>query len=193
MRNRLKSNGQLDFSNPESVQQLTKSLLKRDFGLKISLPPDRLCPPVSCLWELFLPRIFYYQLIYEQVPNRLNYLLWIQGLLDTTSDSYADTYDPEREVLGLDIGTGASCIYPMLGCAQRPNWRFAGTGTVPTVPTAQNSNSTNVLIATSDIDEKSMQFAKTNVQQNGLQNRIKLLQTQKSDPLLPLDIMKFEK
>ncbi|TVY54920.1 U6 small nuclear RNA (adenine-(43)-N(6))-methyltransferase [Lachnellula cervina] len=145
----LKSNGQLDFSNPESVQQLTKSLLKRDFGLKISLPPDRLCPPV---------------------PNRLNYLLWIQGLLDTTSDSYADTYDPEREVLGLDIGTGASCIYPMLGCAQRPNWRFAGT----------------------DIDEKSMQFAKTNVQQNGLQNRIKLLQTQKSDPLLPLDIMKFE-
>jgi 23S rRNA A1618 N6-methylase RlmF len=43
----LKSNGQLDFSNPESVQQLTKSLLKRDFGLKIELPPDRLCPPVS--------------------------------------------------------------------------------------------------------------------------------------------------
>ncbi|TVY38439.1 U6 small nuclear RNA (adenine-(43)-N(6))-methyltransferase [Lachnellula subtilissima] len=145
----LKLNGQLDFSNPESVQQLTKSLLKRDFGLKISLPPDRLCPPV---------------------PNRLNYLLWIQGLLDTTSDNYADTYDPKREVLGLDIGTGASCIYPMLGCAQRPNWRFAGT----------------------DIDEKSMQFAKTNVQQNGLQNRIKLLQTQKSDPLLPLDMMKFE-
>ena len=45
----------------------------------------------------------------------------------------------------------------------------------------------------SDIDEKSMQFAKTNVQQNGLQNRIKLLQTQKSDPLLPLDMMKFER
>lgn len=44
---RLKPNGQLDFSKPESVQQLTKSLLKRDFGLKISLPPDRLCPPVS--------------------------------------------------------------------------------------------------------------------------------------------------
>lgn len=44
---RLKSNGQLDFSNPESVEQLTKSLLKRDFGLKIELSPDRLCPPVS--------------------------------------------------------------------------------------------------------------------------------------------------
>ncbi|KAH8678581.1 hypothetical protein BGZ60DRAFT_401371 [Tricladium varicosporioides] len=145
----LKSNGQLDFSNPESVQQLTKALLKRDFGLRISLPPDRLCPPV---------------------PNRLNYLLWIQGLLDTTSDNYADTCDLEREVLGLDIGTGASCIYPMLGCAQRPKWRFIGT----------------------DIDEKSMEFARKNVLQNQLQNRIKLLQTQKSDTLLPLDKIGFE-
>lgn len=43
----LKPNGQLDFTNPETVQQLTKSLLKRDFNLQIDLPPDRLCPPVS--------------------------------------------------------------------------------------------------------------------------------------------------
>ena len=27
--------------------QLTKTLLKLDFGLKIELPDDRLCPPVS--------------------------------------------------------------------------------------------------------------------------------------------------
>ena len=86
---------------------MTKSLLKRDFGLKIELPPNRLCPPV---------------------PNRLNYLLWIQSLLDTTSDNYSDSYDRDREVLGLDIGTGASAIYPLLGCVQRPKWRFAGTG-----------------------------------------------------------------
>ncbi|CAL3971403.1 unnamed protein product [Diplocarpon coronariae] len=145
----LKPNGQLDFSNPESVCQLTKSLLKRDFALKISLPPDRLCPPV---------------------PNRVKYILWIQGLLDSTSDSYTDAYDPEREVLGLDVGTGASCIYPMLGCAQRPNWRFAGT----------------------DVDDKSFGFAKQNVLANGLQSRIKLLQTQPDGPLLPLDKMGFE-
>lgn len=65
---------------------------------------------------------------YFQVPNRLNYLLWIQSLLDTTSESYSDAFDAERQVIGLDIGTGASCIYPLLGCSQRPKWRFAGTG-----------------------------------------------------------------
>jgi predicted O-methyltransferase YrrM len=44
-----------------------------------------------------------------------------------------------------------------------------------------------------DINEKSFQFASQNVQLNGLQNRIKLLQTQPDDPLIPLDAMGFEK
>lgn len=45
----------------------------------------------------------------------------------------------------------------------------------------------------SDTDEKSMEFAKQNVQQNGLETRIKLLKTQNNGPLLPLDIMKIER
>ncbi|KAG9245797.1 DUF890 domain protein [Calycina marina] len=145
----LKPNGQLDFSNPESVLQLTKSLLKRDFNLKIEVALDRLCPPV---------------------PNRLNYILWIQALLDTTSDTYQDSYDSSREVVGLDIGTGASCIYPLLGCAQRPNWRFAAT----------------------DIDDKSISFAKENILRNGLQGRIMPLQTKPDGPLIPMDLLGFE-
>lgn len=32
-----------------------------------------------------------------------NYIVWIQELLDTTSDSYTDQYDPERNVVGLDM------------------------------------------------------------------------------------------
>lgn len=63
-------------------RQLTKSLLERDFGTKLDLPDDRLCPPI---------------------PNRYNYILWIQDLLDSTSDSYADRYDAERTVTGLDM------------------------------------------------------------------------------------------
>ncbi|PNY27444.1 methyltransferase-like protein [Tolypocladium capitatum] len=38
---------ELDFCDPGSVVQLTKTLLKLDFGLRIELPGDRLCPPVS--------------------------------------------------------------------------------------------------------------------------------------------------
>ncbi|KAM0152224.1 hypothetical protein ACHAPG_007759 [Botrytis cinerea] len=140
----LKSNGQLDFSDPKSVQQLTKSLLKRDFGLNLTLPEDRLCPPV---------------------PNRLNYIVWLQELIDTSSDDYTDSYNPNRQVHGLDIGTGASCIYPLLGCAQRASWRFTGT----------------------DIDDRSIAFARTNVQSNGLQTRIQLIQTKPNGPLISLD------
>jgi 23S rRNA (adenine1618-N6)-methyltransferase len=48
--------------------------------------------------------------------------------MDTSSDSYSDNYDPKREVLGLDVGTGASAIYPLLACSMRQKWRLAGTG-----------------------------------------------------------------
>lgn len=44
---RLKSNNQLDFTDPAAVKQLTKTLLKLNFGLRIALPDDRLCPPVG--------------------------------------------------------------------------------------------------------------------------------------------------
>lgn len=43
-----------------------------------------------------------------------------------------------------------------------------------------------------DIDGKSLQFARQNVQANNLHERIKLLQTKSDGPLLPLDIMGFE-
>jgi 23S rRNA (adenine1618-N6)-methyltransferase len=39
--------GNLDFTDPVAVMQLTKTLLKLDFGLQVELPDDRLCPPVG--------------------------------------------------------------------------------------------------------------------------------------------------
>ncbi|KAK1590305.1 uncharacterized protein LY79DRAFT_554953 [Colletotrichum navitas] len=130
--------GNLDFNDPAAVMQLTKTLLKRDFGLEVELAEDRLCPPV---------------------PNRHNYILWLKGLLDST------TYDdPDRKIVGLDIGTGASCIYPLLGCTQRP-WSFFAT----------------------DIDPKSINCAKRNVELNNLQNRISVVARTPQDRLVPLD------
>ena len=50
-----------------------------------------------------------------------------------------------------------------------------------------------MLLMNVDIDDKSFQFATQNVKLNGLQSRIKILQTQADGPLIPLDIMGFEK
>ncbi|KXT08978.1 hypothetical protein AC579_4025 [Pseudocercospora musae] len=144
-----KREGWIDFHDPKVVQQLTKSLLKHDFGLILNLPDDRLCPPV---------------------PVRWNYVRWIQDLLDTTSDSLSDLYDPEREVLGLDIGVGASCIYALLACSSRPEWRMAGT----------------------DIDAHSLEHAKLNAKANNLSDSLRLKQTKSTAPLIPLDEMRVE-
>ncbi|KAI6778266.1 uncharacterized protein J7T54_004173 [Emericellopsis cladophorae] len=129
---------EVNFNDPKAVQALTKALLKKDFGLCLETPDDRLCPPVA---------------------NRHNYILWLKKLLDSTS------YEPRHEgVLGLDIGTGASCIYPLLGCTQRP-WSFIAT----------------------DIDAKSLEFAQKNVKRNGLDAKIRLVPRQPTDKLIPLD------
>ena len=34
--------------------------------------------------------------------GRLNYILWLQDLIDTTGE-YRDNYDPDRDVVGLDM------------------------------------------------------------------------------------------
>jgi len=140
----LKENVYLDFTDPAAVMQLTKALLKEDFNLQIDLLPDRLCPPV---------------------PNRHNYILWLKELLDSTSSSYFDQYEPERSVTGLDIGTGASLIYPLLGCIQRPRWRFIAT----------------------DVDPVSLAGARRNAAINHLTPRIRIVHRAASDALIPLN------
>ncbi|KAI0392408.1 hypothetical protein F5Y17DRAFT_361588 [Xylariaceae sp. FL0594] len=137
-------NGNLDFTDPAAVMQLTKTLLKEDFGIEIELLPDRLCPPV---------------------PNRHNYILWLKELIDSTAPSYSDQYEPERTVKGLDIGTGASLIYPLLGCVQRPRWHFIAT----------------------DVDQASLASARRNAALNHLVSRIRIVGRAPSDALIPLD------
>lgn len=136
----------MDFQNPQMVKQLTKSLLKRDFHLNLELPEDRLCPPV---------------------PIRYEYIQYISSLLDTTPPSLSQSPDPNRQVVGIDIGVGASCIYPLLGCAAHPNWRFKGT----------------------DIDLNNLFYARRNVEINHLNTRISVLDVSKEQRLLPWERM----
>ncbi|KAL2874874.1 hypothetical protein SGCOL_009994 [Colletotrichum sp. CLE4] len=74
-----------------------------------------------------------------------------------------------QNVLGLDIGTGASCIYPLLGCTQR-KWSFYAT----------------------DIDSRSLEFAKKNVELNNLQSRISVVARTPQDSVVPLKDLGIE-
>ncbi|KAJ5794789.1 hypothetical protein N7457_001388 [Penicillium paradoxum] len=142
----LKPNGQLDFNDPAAVRQLTTTLLQQDFHLKVEIPEDRLSMPVS------------------DIQGRLNYILWIQDLIDSTAGGLHEGYDREREVVGLDIGTGCIGIYPLLGCATRPQWKFIAT----------------------DIDPNNLRTAQHNVALNDLRSRIYVLQSDPQGPIFPL-------
>ncbi|XP_045127039.1 RNA N6-adenosine-methyltransferase METTL16-like isoform X2 [Portunus trituberculatus] len=108
----------LDFKNPEAVRTLTTSLLHQDFGLEVNIPSDRLVPTL---------------------PLRLNYLLWLEDLLFLAAQrcgggggggGEGDSHAPPP-VVGVDIGTGAACVYPLLAAAHF-SWCMLATETDPT-------------------------------------------------------------
>ncbi|MFC0779870.1 23S rRNA (adenine(1618)-N(6))-methyltransferase RlmF [Flavobacterium sp. HJSW_4] len=90
----------IDFSNPNAVKTLNSALLQTYYGIQNwDIPKNYLCPPI---------------------PGRADYIHYIADLL-------AESKIPNNsDVLGLDIGTGANCIYPILGNAIY-NWSFVAT------------------------------------------------------------------
>lgn len=117
---------QIDFKNPSVLRAVTEATLLHEFGITITLKEDRLCPTV---------------------PNRLDYLAWMEEIWKSTGlseleefiaisnkDTTADSRQTKRKRVEkdtslriLDIGTGSSCIYPLLGCALHSDWEFLGT------------------------------------------------------------------
>ncbi|MBE8723570.1 23S rRNA (adenine(1618)-N(6))-methyltransferase RlmF [Flavobacterium hungaricum] len=95
----------IDFSNPKAVKVLNKALLKTYYNIDFwSIPANYLCPPI---------------------PGRADYIHYIADLLAASNNG---TIPTESSILGLDIGTGANLIYPILGNAIY-NWSFVGTDT----------------------------------------------------------------
>ena len=52
----------------------------------------------------------------------MNYLLWIEDLINANASFGSDS----TEIAGLDVGVGASCIYPLLA-ANKLGWKMHGT------------------------------------------------------------------
>lgn len=118
----------IDFGDPAAVRELNRALLRSDYGIAHwDLPDGALCPPI---------------------PGRADYL---HGLADLLADSGDGTVPRGATVRVLDVGVGASCIYPLLGHAEY-GWRFVGT----------------------DIDATSLQVAAAIVRANGLDKAIAL-------------------
>lgn len=89
--------GAFDFSTAEANCAFTTASLKRDHELNVELDPSRLCP---------------------RVPIRMAYIDWIEELLPSTTTT--------NDIIGIDIGTGTSCIYPLLA-AKTYGWNMIGS------------------------------------------------------------------
>lgn len=91
----------IDFANPAAVKALNRALLMHHYGVKgWDIPAGYLCPPI---------------------PGRADY---IHALADLLADGNAIPTGPG--VRGLDIGTGANLVYPLIGHAAY-GWSFLGT------------------------------------------------------------------
>lgn len=91
------------------------------------------------------------------VPLRLNYIHWVEDLIDGQKQ-------PRR---GIDIGTGASCIYPLLGATMN-SWYFLAT----------------------EVDDICFDYATKNVEQNNLSDLIKVVKVPQKTLLM--DALKEE-
>lgn len=93
----------IDFSNPEAVKALNKALLISDYEIQYwDIPKDYLCPPI---------------------PGRADYIHYLADLL---ADSNNGIIPEGEQVIGLDIGIGSNCIYPIVGNHEF-HWSFVGT------------------------------------------------------------------
>jgi 23S rRNA (adenine1618-N6)-methyltransferase len=103
----------IDFSNNNAIKALNFALLKKYYHIDHwDFPTGYLCPPI---------------------PGRVDYIHYLADLLKNTSP------DISKKISVLDIGTGASCIYPILG-ARSQGWHFIATDIDPISIKSANVN-----------------------------------------------------
>lgn len=110
----------IDFTSPVAVRLLNQAILHHYYGIRHwEFPMENLCPPI---------------------PGRADYLHHIADIL---AEDNLGKIPTGNKITCLDIGIGASCIYPIIGVSSY-GWQFIG----------------------SDIDPKSIASARNIVQKN---------------------------
>lgn len=85
----------INFADPTSVKILNRAILKHYYSIDYwEFPDENLCPPI---------------------PGRADYIHHVADLL---AESNHGTIPKGDNITCLDIGTGASCIYPIIGVAE---------------------------------------------------------------------------
>lgn len=91
----------VDFADPHAVKALNQALLRHAYGIHPwDIPPGSLCPAV---------------------PGRSDYIHHLADLIGGRRGA---------KVRVLDIGTGASCIYPLIGASEY-GWSFVASELSP--------------------------------------------------------------
>lgn len=97
----------VDFSSPVAVKLLNKALLNHYYGITYWEFPDKnLCPPI---------------------PGRADYIHYMADVLSQCNFGRIPKGD---NVICLDIGIGASCIYPIIGVVEY-GWKYIGSDIDP--------------------------------------------------------------
>ena len=92
----------IDFQDALAVRMLNRALLKTYYNINFwDIPADYLCPPI---------------------PGRVDYIHYLADLLARDNNQEIPR---GRNIKALDIGTGASLVYPLLGQSEY-GWHFTG-------------------------------------------------------------------
>jgi len=93
----------IDFKDVNAVRMLNRALLKTHYNIDFwDIPSGYLCPPI---------------------PGRVDYIHYLADLL---AESNNQEIPRGHHIKALDIGTGASLVYPLTGQSEY-GWHFTGT------------------------------------------------------------------
>ncbi|MBT8220440.1 MAG: 23S rRNA (adenine(1618)-N(6))-methyltransferase RlmF, partial [Bacteroidia bacterium] len=97
----------IDFFDPAAVKMLNNALLLHYYKIDYwDIPQDYLCPPI---------------------PGRADYIHHVADLMTHTNKKLLKGKIPTgSKITCLDIGVGANCVYPIIGCAEY-GWSFIGS------------------------------------------------------------------